>query len=167
MIIGLPFVILIIFPNMLSINYIAYINNLLVTIQQWLIHLTTTQILIHSKKGHTWKLILILLIICFGLTNLLDLLPHSFTPTAQLSMNLGIAFPLLVWAHSNFWLLTWNQSTLAHFLLQGTPIPFIFIFVILKTISLFMQPIVLAVQLTANITADHLLIHLMGEQPQL
>uniref|UniRef100_A0A4X1UXX5 ATP synthase F(0) complex subunit a n=2 Tax=Sus scrofa TaxID=9823 RepID=A0A4X1UXX5_PIG len=34
--------------------------------------------------------------------------------------------------------------------------------VIIETISLFIQPVALAVPLTANITAGHLLIHLIG-----
>lgn len=33
---------------------------------------------------------------------------------------------------------------------------------VIKTISTFTEPVALAVQLTANITAGHLLIHLIG-----
>ena len=46
-----------------------------------------------------------------------------------------------------------------HFLPQGTPILFIPMPVIVETISLFVQSIALAIWLTANIMATHLLIH--------
>lgn len=161
--IGLPVVILIIiFPSILFPTTTRLINNRLVAIQQWLIHLTSKQMMsTHNKKGQTWTLMLISLIIFIGSTNLLGLLPHSFTPTTQLSINLGIAIPL--WAGTV--ILGFRHKTkasLAHFLPQGTPIPLIPILVIIETISLFIQPIALAVRLTANITAGHLLIHLIG-----
>ena len=55
-----------------------------------------------------------------------------------------------------------TKASLAHFLPQGTPTPLIPILVIIETISLFIQPVALAVRLTANIMAGHLLIHLIG-----
>jgi F-type H+-transporting ATPase subunit a len=54
------------------------------------------------------------------------------------------------------------KSSLAHFSPQGTPIPLIPILVIIEAISLFILPIALAIRLTANITAGHLLIHLIS-----
>nr|YP_008757929.1 ATP synthase F0 subunit 6 [Myotis ikonnikovi]AGT54948.1 ATP synthase F0 subunit 6 [Myotis ikonnikovi] len=160
---GLPIVVLIImFPSMLFPSTTRLINNRLVSIQQWLIRMTTKQMMaIHSKKGQTWALMLISLIMFIGSTNLLGLLPHSFTPTTQLSMNLGMAIPL--WAGTV--ILGFRHKTkasLAHFLPQGTPLPLIPMLVIIETISLFIQPMALAVRLTANITAGHLLIHLIG-----
>lgn len=162
-IIGLPIVIAIImFPAILFPSKARLISNRWIAVQQWLIRLTTKQMItIHSKKGQTWALILISLIIFIGSTNLIGLLPHSFTPTTQLSINLGIAIPL--WAGAV--ILGFRHKTkasLAHFLPQGTPLPLIPILVIIETISLFIQPIALAVRLTANITAGHLLIHLIG-----
>lgn len=161
--IGLPIVVIIIaFPSIFFPSSTRLVSNRLVAIQKWLVHLTTKQMIsIHSKKGQTWALILISLIIFIGSTNLIGLLPHSFTPTTQLSMNLGIAIPL--WAGTV--ILGFRHKTkasLAHFLPQGTPLPLIPILVIIETISLFIQPIALAVRLTANITAGHLLIHLIG-----
>nr|YP_010455444.1 ATP synthase F0 subunit 6 [Anoura geoffroyi]UUA63075.1 ATP synthase F0 subunit 6 [Anoura geoffroyi] len=160
---GLPIVTLIImFPTMLFPSTNRLINNRLVAIQQWLLHLTSKQMLsIHNHKGQTWALMLMSLILFIGSTNLLGLLPHSFTPTTQLSMNLGMAIPL--WAGTV--ILGFRHKTkasLAHFLPQGTPLPLIPMLIVIETISLFIQPMALAVRLTANITAGHLLIHLIG-----
>nr|AFQ55808.1 ATP synthase F0 subunit 6 [Trinomys dimidiatus] len=160
---GLPIVILIImFPTILFPSPKQLINNRMITIQQWLVKSTLKQMmLIHSTKGRSWALMLTTLILFIGTTNLLGLLPHSFTPTTQLSMNLGMAIPL--WAGTV--LLGFRHKTktsLAHFLPQGTPAPLIPMLVMIETISLFIQPVALAVRLTANITAGHLLMHLIG-----
>nr|AMO01545.2 ATP synthase F0 subunit 6 [Pardofelis marmorata] len=160
---GLPIVILIImFPSILFPSPNRLINNRLISLQQWLVRLTSKQMLaIHNNKGQTWALMLMSLILFIGSTNLLGLLPHSFTPTTQLSMNLGMAIPL--WAGT---VVTGfrhkTKASLAHFLPQGTPMPLIPMLVIIETISLFIQPVALAVRLTANITAGHLLMHLIG-----
>nr|UDD75305.1 ATP synthase F0 subunit 6 [Ia io] len=160
---GLPIVIAIImFPAILFPSKARLVSNRWIAVQQWLIRLTTKQMMtIHSKKGQTWALMLMSLIMFIGSTNLIGLLPHSFTPTTQLSMNLGMAIPL--WAGAV--ILGFRHKTkasLAHFLPQGTPLPLIPMLVIIETISLFIQPMALAVRLTANITAGHLLIHLIG-----
>nr|QGX06890.1 ATP synthase F0 subunit 6 [Mustela sibirica] len=160
---GLPIVILItMFPGIMFPPPNRLINNRLISIQQWLVQLTSKQMLsIHNQKGQTWALMLMSLILFIGSTNLLGLLPHSFTPTTQLSLNLGMAIPL--WAGT---VITGfrhkTKASLAHFLPQGTPLPLIPMLIIIETISLFIQPMALAVRLTANITAGHLLIHLIG-----
>lgn len=162
-IMGIPIVtIIIIFPIIIFPSPKRLINNRIESIQQWLLQQTTKQIIsIHSYKGQTWTLILISLIIFIASTNLLGLLPYSFTATTQLSINLGMAVPL--WAAT---VITGfrhkTKISLAHLLPQGTPTPLIPVLVIIETISLLIQPIALAVRLTANITAGHLLIHLIG-----
>nr|AKM55154.1 ATP synthase F0 subunit 6 [Camelops cf. hesternus PDH-2015] len=160
---GLPIATLIVmFPSMLFPAPTRLINNRLISLQHWLLKLTSKQMMtIHNYKGQTWCLMLMSLIMFIGTTNLLGLLPHSFTPTTQLSMNLGMAIPL--WAGT---VVTGfrnkTKASLAHFLPQGTPTPLIPMLVIIETISLFIQPVALAVRLTANITAGHLLMHLIG-----
>ena len=160
---GLPIVILIIaLPAILYPSPNRLVDNRLISIQQWLVQLILKQILlIHNVKGRTWSLILISLILFIGSTNLLGLIPYSFTPTTQLSINLGMAIPL--WAGTVITGFRYKtKSSLAHFLPQGTPTLLIPILVVIETISLFIQPIALAVRLTANITAGHLLMHLIG-----
>nr|YP_001054755.1 ATP synthase F0 subunit 6 [Anomalurus sp. GP-2005]CAJ43817.1 ATP synthase subunit 6 [Anomalurus sp. GP-2005] len=160
---GLPIIILIIlFPIILFKTPTRLMNNRLISLQMWLIKLVTKQMMtIHNKKGQTWSLLLMSLITFISSTNLLGLLPYSFTPTTQLSTNLAMAIPL--WAGTvlvGFRHKT--KSSLAHFLPQGTPTPLIPMLIVIETVSLLIQPMALAVRLTANITAGHLLMHLIG-----
>nr|WDR45330.1 ATP synthase F0 subunit 6 [Lasiopodomys gregalis] len=160
---GFPIVVLIIMlPSMFMISSKRLVSNRLHLLQQWLVKLIIKQMmLIHSPKGRTWALMLVSLVMFIGSTNLLGLLPHTFTPTTQLSTNLGMAIPL--WAGAVILGFRHKlKASLAHFLPQGTPISLIPMLIIIETISLFIQPMALAVRLTANITAGHLLIHLIG-----
>nr|UEP16666.1 ATP synthase F0 subunit 6 [Tursiops truncatus] len=162
-VLGIPITTLIImFPTMLFPTPNRLINNRMVAIQQWLTKLTSKQLMItHSPKGQTWSLMLISLFLFIASTNLLGMLPHSFTPTTQLSMNLGMAIPL--WAGTVFiGFRNKTKMSLAHLLPLGTPTFLIPMLVMIETISLFIQPLALAVRLTANTTAGHLLLHLIG-----
>nr|YP_004222076.1 ATP synthase F0 subunit 6 [Genyomyrus donnyi]BAJ54225.1 ATPase subunits 6 [Genyomyrus donnyi] len=137
-------------------------NNRLLTLQAWFIRQFTHQLFLPiNKAGHKWALLLASLLIFLITLNLLGILPYTFTPTTQLSMNMGFAVPL--------WLATvligvrhQLTHTLAHFLPVGTPGPLIPILIIIETISLFIRPIALGVRLTANLTAGHLLIQLIS-----
>nr|QNM39239.1 ATP synthase F0 subunit 6 [Macaca hecki]QNM39252.1 ATP synthase F0 subunit 6 [Macaca hecki]QNM39278.1 ATP synthase F0 subunit 6 [Macaca tonkeana] len=153
---------IILFPTLLVLTSKHPINNRLTTIQQNLVQLTLKQMMMtHNAKGLTWSLMLMSLITFITMTNLLGLLPHSFTPTTQLSMNLAMAIPL--WAGTVVMgLRLKTKDSLAHLLPQGTPTPLIPMLVMIETISLLIQPVALAVRLTANITAGHLLMHLIG-----
>nr|QGW14838.1 ATP synthase F0 subunit 6 [Brochis multiradiatus] len=137
-------------------------NNRLVTLQSWFIKNFTSQLLTPlNKGGHKWALMLASLMIFILSLNMLGLLPYTFTPTTQLSLNMALAVP--------FWLATVliglrNQPTaaLGHLLPEGTPVPLIPVLIIIETISLFIRPLALGVRLTANLTAGHLLIQLIS-----
>nr|YP_004717851.1 ATP synthase F0 subunit 6 [Duringlanis perugiae]BAK42555.1 ATPase subunit 6 [Duringlanis perugiae] len=139
-----------------------YQTNRLVTLQNWFIKTFTQQLLMPlNQSGHKWAMILASLMIFILMMNTLGLLPYTFTPTTQLSLNMGLAVPL--------WLATViiglrNQPTaaLGHLLPEGTPVLLIPILIIIETISLFIRPLALGVRLTANLTAGHLLIQLIS-----
>ncbi|YP_009107841.1 ATP synthase F0 subunit 6 (mitochondrion) [Passer domesticus] len=139
-----------------------WVTNRLSTLQLWLVNLITKQLMMPlDKKGHKWAMILTSLMIFLLLINLLGLLPYTFTPTTQLSMNLALAFPL--------WLATLltglrNQpsASLGHLLPEGTPTPLIPALILIETTSLLIRPLALGVRLTANLTAGHLLIQLIS-----
>nr|YP_010116679.1 ATP synthase F0 subunit 6 [Jynx torquilla]ADW65930.1 ATP synthase subunit 6 [Jynx torquilla]ATD83076.1 ATPase subunit 6 [Jynx torquilla]QOV01983.1 ATP synthase F0 subunit 6 [Jynx torquilla] len=139
-----------------------WVNNRLSTLQSWSIDLITKQLMIPlNKSGHKWAMILTSLMLLLLSINLLGLLPYTFTPTTQLSMNMALAFPL--------WLATLltglrNQpsASLGHLLPEGTPTPLIPALILIETISLLIRPLALGVRLTANLTAGHLLIQLIS-----
>nr|ADZ14945.1 ATP synthase subunit 6 [Celeus grammicus] len=139
-----------------------WITNRLSTLQSWCINLITKQLMTPlNKNGHKWALILTSLMILLLSINLLGLLPYTFTPTTQLSMNMALAFPL--------WLATLltglrNQpsTSLGHLLPEGTPTPLIPALILIETTSLLIRPLALGVRLTANLTAGHLLIQLIS-----
>nr|YP_010948290.1 ATP synthase F0 subunit 6 [Acanthurus tractus]WCJ44959.1 ATP synthase F0 subunit 6 [Acanthurus bahianus]WMI35045.1 ATP synthase F0 subunit 6 [Acanthurus tractus] len=153
----------------LSLPWILYptpssrwLNNRLLTLQGWFINRFTQQLLLPlNPGGHKWALIFASLMLFLITLNMLGLLPYTFTPTTQLSLNMGLAVPL--------WLATViigmrNQPTIAlgHLLPEGTPTPLIPVLIIIETISLFIRPLALGVRLTANLTAGHLLIQLIA-----
>nr|YP_007026204.1 ATP synthase F0 subunit 6 [Neosalanx taihuensis]YP_009121438.1 ATP synthase F0 subunit 6 [Neosalanx tangkahkeii]AFU89133.1 ATP synthase F0 subunit 6 [Neosalanx taihuensis]AJF41797.1 ATP synthase F0 subunit 6 [Neosalanx tangkahkeii] len=139
-----------------------WLNNRLLTLQGWFINRFTQQLLLPlNVGGHKWAVIMASLMIFLITQNMLGLLPYTFTPTTQLSLNMGLAVPL--------WLATViigmrNQPTaaLGHLLPEGTPVPLIPVLIIIETISLFIRPLALGVRLTANLTAGHLLIQLIA-----
>nr|BAE78576.1 F0-ATP synthase subunit 6 [Struthio camelus] len=161
---GIPLILLsLLFPTLLlpSPNN-RWINNRLSTLQLWFLQLITKQLMMPlNKAGHKWALILTSLMTFLLLINLLGLLPYTFTPTTQLSMNMALAFPL--WLAT---LLTGLQNqpsiSLGHLLPEGTPTPLIPALILIETTSLLIRPLALGVRLTANLTAGHLLIQLIS-----
>nr|YP_007475502.1 ATP synthase F0 subunit 6 [Lepomis cyanellus]AGE35245.1 ATP synthase F0 subunit 6 [Lepomis cyanellus]QPF96804.1 ATP synthase subunit 6 [Lepomis cyanellus]UXB58424.1 ATP synthase F0 subunit 6 [Lepomis cyanellus] len=139
-----------------------WLNNRLLTLQGWFINRFTQQLLLPlNPAGHKWAVLFMSLMLFLITLNMLGLLPYTFTPTTQLSLNMALAVPL--------WLATViiglrNQPTIAlgHLLPEGTPTPLIPVLIIIETISLLIRPLALGVRLTANLTAGHLLIQLIA-----
>nr|YP_004841920.1 ATP synthase F0 subunit 6 [Chelus fimbriata]ADN12043.1 ATP synthase F0 subunit 6 [Chelus fimbriata] len=137
-----------------------WLTNRTSTLQSWMVNLITKQLMLPiNKSGHNWSIPLVSLMTFLLTLNLMGLLPYTFTPTTQLSMNLGLAIPM--------WLATLltglrNQPTmsLAHLLPEGTPLLLIPPLIMIETISLIIRPIALGVRITANLTAGHLLMQL-------
>ncbi|YP_003734682.1 ATP synthase F0 subunit 6 (mitochondrion) [Lethenteron reissneri] len=141
-------------PNFIKSRYHTLLLPLLMTITKQLFAPINAQ-------GHKWALICMASMMFILTINLLGLLPYTYTPTTQLSMNMGLAVPMWL-ATVLIGLQKKPTEALAHLLPEGTPIALIPMLVIIETISLFIRPIALGVRLTANLTAGHLLIQLIS-----
>nr|YP_089582.1 ATP synthase F0 subunit 6 [Ichthyophis glutinosus]AAS13710.1 ATP synthase F0 subunit 6 [Ichthyophis glutinosus] len=137
-------------------------TNRLTTLQSWFLFNLTKQLMsTMNMKGQKWALLLTSLMTLIIVTNLLGLLPHTFTPTTQLSMNMALAVPM--WLATVILGMRHQMTTsLGHLLPEGTPTLLIPPLILIETISLFIRPLALGVRLTANLTAGHLLIQLIS-----
>nr|URX53646.1 ATP synthase F0 subunit 6 [Kalotermitidae sp. 4 AB-2022a] len=112
-----------------------------------------------KNKGGTLLFVSLFSLILFN--NFLGLFPYIFTSTSHLTMTLTLALPLWV----SFMLFGWINNTnhmFEHLVPQGTPPALMPFMVCIETISNMIRPGTLAVRLTANMIAGHLLLTLLG-----
>nr|AYR05165.1 ATP synthase F0 subunit 6 [Elateridae sp. 1 ACP-2013] len=114
---------------------------------------------INKMKGTTLVFITLFSMIFFN--NFLSLFPYIFCSTSHLTLTLTLALPLWL----SFMIFGWfNNAThmLAHLVPQGTPPVLMPFMVCIETISNVIRPGTLAIRLTANMIAGHLLLTLLG-----
>nr|YP_010309812.1 ATP synthase F0 subunit 6 [Oenas fusicornis]UMR54929.1 ATP synthase F0 subunit 6 [Oenas fusicornis] len=112
-----------------------------------------------NSKGTT--LIFVSLFAFILMNNFLGLFPYIFTSTSHMTMTLSLALPLWL----TFMLFGWINHTLhmfAHLVPQGTPPILMPFMVCIETISNVIRPGTLAIRLSANMIAGHLLLTLLG-----
>nr|ASS30681.1 ATP synthase F0 subunit 6 [Lomis hirta] len=112
-----------------------------------------------SQKGTTLVFISLFSLIVFN--NSLGLLPYIFTSTSHLVMSLTLSLPIWITLMVYGWF-NHSQHMFAHLLPQGTPTLLMPFMILIETISNMIRPGTLAVRLTANMMAGHLLLTLLS-----
>lgn len=114
-----------------------------------------------SPKGSLIILISLFSFILFN--NFIGLYPYIFTSTSHITITLSLALPLWLGMIIYGW---FNQTVymFAHLAPQRTPGVLIPFMVLIESIRNIIRPGTLAVRLTANMIAGHLLITLLGNQ---
>nr|YP_010716220.1 ATP synthase F0 subunit 6 [Parnassius patricius]WDE75969.1 ATP synthase F0 subunit 6 [Parnassius patricius] len=114
---------------------------------------------INSFNGSTFIFISLFSFILFN--NFLGLFPYIFTSTSHLTISLSISLSLWI----SFMLYGWinnYQHMFIHMIPQGTPNILMPFMVLIETISNIIRPGTLAIRLTANMIAGHLLLTLLS-----
>nr|URX53284.1 ATP synthase F0 subunit 6 [Glyptotermes sp. 11 AB-2022a] len=159
----------------MSINWTStFMGIMIIPMSMWLIpsrHTTMWNMLLmklhnefktlmgEKNKGSTLMFISLFSLILFN--NFLGLFPFIFTSTSHLIMTLTLALPL--W--TSFMMFGWINNTnhmFEHLVPQGTPTALMPFMVCIETVSNIIRPGTLAVRLTANMIAGHLLLTLLG-----
>nr|YP_009743801.1 ATP synthase F0 subunit 6 [Ambulyx dohertyi]QIE12562.1 ATP synthase F0 subunit 6 [Ambulyx dohertyi] len=119
------------------------------------------KILLKNNYFNGSTLIFISLFSFIFFNNFLGLFPYIFTSTSHLTLTLSISMPLWL----SFMLYGWinnYQHMFIHMIPQGTPSILMPFMVLIETISNIIRPGTLAVRLTANMIAGHLLMTLLS-----
>nr|UYI30616.1 ATP synthase F0 subunit 6 [Aquatica sp. a XF-2022] len=119
------------------------------------------KVILKIKEMKSTTLIFVSLFSLIMFNNTLSLFPYVFSSTSHLTLTLTLALPLWL----SFMIYGWINNTihmLAHLVPQGTPPVLMPFMVCIETISNIIRPGTLAIRLTANMIAGHLLLTLMG-----
>nr|APX40230.1 ATP synthase F0 subunit 6 [Cryptocephalus tibialis] len=119
------------------------------------------KILISNKKSYGGTIILVSLFSIILFNNFMGLFPYIFTSTSHMVLTLSLAMPMWL----SFMIYGWMNNTihmLAHLVPQGTPPILMPFMVCIETISNLIRPGTLAIRLSANMIAGHLLMTLLG-----
>nr|UPL65511.1 ATPase subunit 6 [Metacanthus pulchellus] len=112
-----------------------------------------------NSKGMTLMMTSLFMFILIN--NIMGLLPYIFTSSSHLVFTLTLALPMWV----SLMLFGWINHTnhmFSHLIPVGTPTLLMPFMVLIETISNIIRPGSLAVRLTANMIAGHLLMSLLG-----
>nr|YP_010963579.1 ATP synthase F0 subunit 6 [Telingana formosanus]WKZ08062.1 ATP synthase F0 subunit 6 [Telingana formosanus] len=145
--------------SMFSYNFWTSFNNWINIMYKMIFKIKTELNSILKLKG---SLIIFMSLGMFILiNNLMGLLPFIFTASSHLVFSLSMALPLWM----SFMMYGWMNKTnsmFTHLVPTGTPPLLMPLMVIIETISNLIRPGSLAVRLTANMIAGHLLMSLLG-----
>nr|QLX47600.1 ATP synthase F0 subunit 6 [Eutomostethus vegetus] len=112
-----------------------------------------------SHKGNSLILLSLMILIIYN--NFLGIFPYIFTSTSHLTLTLSLAMPLWISIMLYGWINNMNFM-FAHLVPQNTPNVLMPFMVLIETISNLIRTLTLAVRLTANMIAGHLLITLLS-----
>nr|QTA50547.1 ATP synthase F0 subunit 6 [Wiebesia pumilae] len=118
-------------------------------------------LILNLKKNLFNILLLISLLMMIFMNNFLGMFPYVFVSTSH--MVFGLSLSLSMWLSFMLygWITNMNHMFI-HLVPQGTPLVLIMFMVLIETISNFMRFGSLAVRLSANIIAGHLIMEMLS-----
>lgn len=160
----------------LSLNWLRVIFSLALPLSFWNIQSKIMLVIFIMKKKlineivtHTKKInssvILVRIFIFVLIRNIIGIFPYVFTPSAHIVFSLSLALTIWLSIILYGWLNKTNKIFI-HLVPVGTPYALIPFMVIIESIRNLIRPGSLAVRLSANIIAGHLLIRLLGNNLQ-
>nr|YP_010502918.1 ATP synthase F0 subunit 6 [Nephotettix virescens]UXD78695.1 ATP synthase F0 subunit 6 [Nephotettix virescens] len=137
-------------------NLHSKIINLMVLVMKAL----SKEVIMHTKKKEP-SIMLVSMFMLILINNLMGLTPYVFTASAHLVFSMSFALSMWLSMMLYGWIYKYNEMFI-HLVPIGTPSFLMPFMVLIETISNFIRPGSLAVRLSANMIAGHLLMSLLG-----
>nr|YP_010478246.1 ATP synthase F0 subunit 6 [Nesophrosyne montium]UVI59690.1 ATP synthase F0 subunit 6 [Nesophrosyne montium] len=118
------------------------------------------EVVMHIKSVKP-SILMVSMFLLLLMINIMGLMPYVFTASAHLSMSLAIALTMWMSLMIYGWINSTNKM-FTHLVPMGTPNLLMPFMVMIESISNVIRPGSLAVRLTANMIAGHLLMSLLG-----
>nr|AWV83462.1 ATP synthase F0 subunit 6 [Kikihia ochrina] len=148
----------------LPLTYWYIPNRFIILYNKILILLNNELNMLMNYKSLGSSLMFLSLFMFILLNNLLGLLPYIFTSPSHLVFTMSLALPL--WLSFMLYGFINNMNHMfCHLVPSGTPNILMPFMVIIESVSNLIRPGSLAVRLTANMIAGHLLMTLLGNLP--
>nr|YP_010692578.1 ATP synthase F0 subunit 6 [Tricentrus gammamaculatus]WBV77319.1 ATP synthase F0 subunit 6 [Tricentrus gammamaculatus] len=144
---------------MVNYNYWVSLNNTTNLVMKIFNYMKEELTIIMSKSGSS--IMFLSMSIFILINNLMGLMPYIFTSSSHLTFSLALALPMWVAFMMYGWINKTN-SMFTHLVPMGTPSILMPFMVLIETISNLIRPGSLAVRLTSNMIAGHLLMALLG-----
>lgn len=129
----------------------------------WILILSflTKEFKVLIKYSYSNIIIFLSLFVFILINNFLGLFPYIFTASRHIRFCFSISITMWLGIIIYGWLNFYNDI-FSHLTPQGTPVILMPFIVIIETIRLIIRPLTLAIRLSANIIAGHLLMSLLG-----
>nr|ATD51674.1 ATP synthase F0 subunit 6 [Taharana fasciana] len=144
---------------MIPIKYWNNMNKISLTMEK--INMLMFNEIKSSMKTKGSSIMMLSLMMYIMLTNINGLLPYSFTSSSHLSFSLALALPMWLSSMIFGWMKK-PKHMLIHLIPSGTPTVLMPFMVMIESISNLIRPGSLAVRLSANMIAGHLIMALLG-----
>nr|AFK75960.1 ATP synthase F0 subunit 6 [Erianthus versicolor] len=119
------------------------------------------EVIIKKKDNKSMTLMFMSMFTMILFNNMMGMFPYIFTSTSHMVMNLSLSLPLWMCIMIYGWLM--NQIMYLHTLYHKEHQMYLYLSkLLIESVSNIIRPMTLAVRLTANMIAGHLLMTLMG-----
>nr|YP_010502879.1 ATP synthase F0 subunit 6 [Exitianus nanus]UXD78656.1 ATP synthase F0 subunit 6 [Exitianus nanus] len=158
--------------NILSLNWMSIFLILLIPQPFWtsnskmvsiiilVMNKLANEVIMHLNKKEP-SIMMVSMFMMILINNFMGLIPYVFTASAHLVFSLSFALTMWMSMMLFGWINKYN-SMFTHLVPVGTPVILMPFMVVIETISNLIRPGSLAVRLSANMIAGHLLMSLLG-----